>query len=83
MPDLFIPALYGFLGGFARALIGSMKSLRRKEKFRWKYFLFTLIEASLVGMVAGFIYSKDPKVAVAVGYAGTDILEGLYKLRKL
>ena len=82
MYQLFTSALFGLLGGLARALVGSMKSLRSKNKFRWKYFIFTVIESGIIGLVAGFIYTNDPKVAVAIGYAGTDILEGLYKLKK-
>ena len=81
MYQLFTSALFGLLGGLARALVGSMKSFS-KNKFRWKYFLFTVIESGIIGLVAGFVYSNDPKVAAALGYAGTDILEGLYKLKR-
>lgn len=81
MQPLLLSALFGLFGGFARSIVGTMKSLKKKEKFKWKYFLFTVIESGVIGLIAGFVYSDDPKVAVAVGYAGTDILEGLYKLR--
>lgn len=81
MSNLLISASFGFLGGLARAIVGTMKSLKKKEKFRWKYFLFTVVESCIIGIIVG-IYLNDPKVSVAAGYAGTDIIEGLYKLRK-
>lgn len=81
MQKLIISAFFGLLGGFARAIVGTMKSLKKKKKFKWKYFLFTVIESGLIGLIVGMAYSEDPKVAVAMGYAGTDILEGLYKLK--
>lgn len=81
MQSLLLSAFFGFLGGFARAIVGTMKSLKKKKKFKWKYFLFTVIESGLIGLIVGMAYSEDPKVAVAMGYAGTDILEGLYKLK--
>jgi len=82
MPELLIAALFGLFGGIARSTVGTMKALRRGKKFRLKYFLFTVIESGIIGIIVGLLYPGDPKIALAAGYAGTDVLEGFYKLRK-
>lgn len=81
MPGILLTAFFGFLGGVARALVGTMKSLNHKKKFKLGYFLLTIIESAIIGIILGLVYSDDPKVAIAAGYAGTDLLESLYKLR--
>ncbi len=82
---LIASILYGILGGLVRALVGIAKHFeenKREGKIRFWPLLFTLMVAALVGGLAGGIADQDWRVAVIAGYAGTDFLEGLYKIKK-
>ncbi len=84
MVSSFWFAFYGLLGGFLRGLVGIVKYYeknRREGRFRLYYFLFSLFVASLVGLVAGLLADSDPTLSFLAGYAGTDFLEGLYKIK--
>jgi uncharacterized membrane protein len=76
--------LFGVLGGFVRALVGIAKYFEKNkagEKLRPWYLIFTLFVAAVVGGLAGALSNGDWRLAVIVGYAGTDFLEGLYKIK--
>jgi len=74
--------LSGFLGGVLRGLVGITKSKTlEKKKVNWWYLSFTLFVSALVGTVAGGYAQNSWNFAFLAGYAGTDFLEGLYKLR--
>ncbi len=84
MPGAFWFGFYGFLGELLRGLVGIAKYYeknRRAGTFRVYYFLFSLFVASLVGAVAGLLADSDLTFAFLAGYAGTDFLEGLYKIK--
>ncbi len=83
--SLILPVLFGALGGFVRALVGIAKYFeknKKDQKFRLGYVLYTIFLAALVGGMAGIFANGDWKLALIVGYAGTDFLEGLYKIKK-
>ncbi len=83
--SLILPILFGALGGFVRALVGIAKYFeknKKDQKFRLGYVLYTIFIAALVGGIAGIFANGDWKLALIVGYAGTDFLEGLYKIKK-
>jgi fluoride ion exporter CrcB/FEX len=83
--SLLLPILFGALGGFVRALVGIAKYFeknKKDQKFRLGYVLYTIFLAALVGGIAGIFANGDWKLALIVGYAGTDFLEGLYKIKK-
>ena len=76
------PALVGGIGGIARGSLGVLKSLSSKSskhKFFIQYYLITIIIAAIIGMFIGIIFGPNYKVAGLAGYAGTDVLEGLFK----
>jgi len=76
---------FGILGGFVRALVGIAKYFEKnkaEQKIRPWYLIFTLFVAAVVGGLAGALACGDWRLAVIAGYAGTDFLEGLYKIRK-
>jgi len=73
----------GFLGGLIRVLVGVFKSIAVKRKVYWSYAVFTAIVAGLIGIMTGIIFSFDPRLSILAGYAGTDILEGIYKSFKV
>ncbi|MDD4858536.1 MAG: hypothetical protein PHD74_10615 [Candidatus Krumholzibacteria bacterium] len=77
--------LVGAIGGFVRALVGILKYMeqnRRERKLRVGYFLFSVIVSAVIGGFAGAICEGNWKVAGFAGYAGTDFIESLYKIKK-
>jgi len=74
----------GLLGGLVRGIVGITKQSTftpEKFQFHWKYFVFTMFVSALVGLVAGIIADGDWRISLLAGYAGTDFLESLYRLR--
>lgn len=71
--------LVGVLGGFVRALYGLMKAVNKNEKVRTGYFLLTIITAGVIGGILGSVFTIDYKLAALAGYAGTDILDNIFK----
>jgi hypothetical protein len=56
-------------------------SLRRR--ILWKYYVITAVVAAVIGVFVGLIFNFDWRLALLAGYAGTDILEGIYKSFKV
>ncbi|MFA5259449.1 MAG: hypothetical protein WC402_05235 [Candidatus Pacearchaeota archaeon] len=77
--SLLIPAFLGGVGGLTRGLIGLLKALSLKRKILWGYYIITVIIALIIGVFTGLIFNFDPRLSLLAGYAGTDILEGIYK----
>lgn len=74
----------GLIGGLIRAIVGITKDSTftpEKFKMRWGYFAITMFVAALVGVMSGIIADGDWRISLLAGYAGTDFLENLYKLR--
>jgi hypothetical protein len=71
--------LLGLIGGMVRGFIGMFKALAVKRKIIWGYWLITAIISGLIGVLLGIVFSFDYRLSVLAGYAGTDILEGIYK----
>lgn len=85
METILSSILLGILGGFVRALVGIVKYFEKnkaEQKIRFWYLAFSLFVAALVGGIAGAISGGDWRLAIIAGYAGTDFLEGLYKIKK-
>lgn len=80
MNELLLASLLGLLGGIVRSLVGLLKAMSAKKRIIWLYWLVTLIASGLVGVMTGIIFSFDPRLSVLAGYAGTDLLEGVYKM---
>ena len=83
MSELFnliiLPALLGALGGLTRGLVGLMKALSLRRKIIWMYYGITVFIALIIGAFVGMIFSFDWRLSLLAGYAGTDILESIYK----
>lgn len=78
--DAFIVAgLLGGLGGLTRGVVGLLKALSLHRKIIWLYYLITVIIAIIIGIFVGIVFDFDPRLSLLAGYAGTDILEGIYK----
>ena len=83
--SLLYPVIFGAFGGFVRALVGIAKYFeknKREQKLRIPYVLYSIFVAALVWGIAGIFANGDWKLALIVGYAGSDFLEGLYKIKK-
>ena len=72
--------LPGMVGGLIRGLVGIQKHvLQQKEPFKPGALLVTLIIAAVVGGVTATITGADWRLSILAGYAGSDLLESLYK----
>ncbi len=83
LTTVFYPALIGGLGGCARGLVGLLKALSLRRKILWNYYAITVLVAVVIGAFVGIIFNFDYRLALLAGYAGTDILEGIYKSFKV
>jgi len=74
-----IAGLLGGIGGLTRGVVGLLKALSLKRRIMWNYYLITVVIAIIIGIFVGIIFDFDPRLSLLAGYAGTDILEGIYK----
>ncbi len=81
--QLALPALLGAVGGLTRGFVGLLKALSLRRKILWGYYLITIIIAFIIGIFTGLIFNFDYRLSLLAGYAGTDILEGIYKSFKV
>jgi len=75
--------LLGGVGGLTRGVVGLLKALSLRRKILWNYYLITLFIAIVIGAFVGVIFDFDYRLSLLAGYAGTDILEGIYKSFKV
>ncbi len=77
--------LAGFLGGIIRALVGLSKYMSKtpakKRKFRTDWLVVSLLSSGGLGLLVGVFIADDPKFALLAGYAGTDFIENLFKIK--
>lgn len=79
MEVLILAGLLGGIGGLTRGLVGLMKAMSLRRKILWGYYAITVVIAVVLGIFTGIIFSFDYRLSLLAGYAGTDILEGIYK----
>jgi uncharacterized membrane protein YqgA involved in biofilm formation len=79
MDTLLLSALLGGVGGLTRGFIGLLKALSLRRKILWAYYAITVVIAVVIGVFVGIIFNFDTRLSLLAGYAGTDILEGIYK----
>ena len=77
--DLVLPAILGGVGGLTRGFVGLLKALSLKRRILWGYYTITVLVAAVIGIFVGIIFNFDYRLSLLAGYAGTDILEGIYK----
>lgn len=85
MLPLLPQILFGVLGGLVRGVVGITKYMEQNRKsgtIDLRYLLFSLAVAGFVGGIAGVLAGSDHSFAFIAGYAGTDFLENLYKIRR-
>ena len=77
--ELVVAALLGGLGGATRGVVGLLKALALRRRILWLYWTITVTIAIIIGIFTGIIFNFDARLALLAGYAGTDIIEGIYK----
>ncbi len=79
--NFIVAALFGFVGGFTRGCVGVLKHKAfTKKKFKPAYFLWTVLLSGAIGIFCGLFFLNDYRFTLLAGYAGTDMIEGLYKI---
>ena len=80
---LVLPGLLGGLGGMTRGIVGLLKAMSLRRRILWNYYIITLVVATIIGIFVGLIFNFDWRLSLLAGYAGTDIIEGIYKSFKV
>lgn len=83
MSSLILPGLLGAAGGLTRGVVGLLKAMALRREILWGYWIITVFVALLIGMFVGLIFNFDYRLSLLAGYAGTDILESIYKSFKV
>lgn len=76
---ILLPAALGGVGGLTRGIVGLLKAISLRRKILWGYYVITVLVAVVIGTFTGIIFNFDYRLSLLAGYAGTDILEGIYK----
>ncbi len=79
METLLLSAILGGVGGLTRGVVGLLKALSLRRRIIWGYYSITVLIAIVIGIFVGIIFNFDTRLSLLAGYAGTDILEGIYK----
>ena len=79
MNELLLSGILGGIGGLTRGFVGLLKALSLRRRILWGYYAITVVIALIIGIFVGIIFSFDYRLSLLSGYAGTDILEGIYK----
>ena len=79
MDGIILAAVLGGVGGLTRGVVGLLKALSLRRKIIWLYYFITVFIAVIIGIFVGIVFDFDPRLSLLSGYAGTDILEGIYK----
>ncbi len=83
MDGIVLAGLLGGIGGLTRGVVGLLKALSLRRRILWAYYAITVAIAVIIGIFVGIIFDFDPRLSLLAGYAGTDILEGIYKSFKV
>ena len=75
--------LGGMVGGALRGVVGIAKTLvtKKEESINYGWFFVSVAVAMGIGVIAATFMEGDFRVALLAGYAGTDLLESLVKLK--
>ena len=82
--ELLMLVLFGLFGGIVRSVVGLFKHkvFTGKEKFNSGKFWFTIILSGAIGAFCALLTISDYRIALLAGYAGTDFIQGIYRLTR-
>ncbi len=82
MQELFYSALFGLIGGIARALLGLLKHYRisKKTKFKINYLAITIVVSGFIGMFVSLTVTSSYTLSLVSGYVGIDVVDNLIKI---
>lgn len=80
---IVLAGILGGIGGLTRGVVGLLKALSLRRRILWGYYAITVVIALIIGVFIGVIFDFDPRLSLLAGYAGTDILEGIYRSFKV
>lgn len=83
MEAIVLAGILGGVGGLTRGVVGLLKALSLRRRILWGYYFITVLIALIIGVFIGILFDFDPRLSLLAGYAGTDILEGIYKSFKV
>ena len=83
MDTTILAGLLGGIGGMTRGVVGLLKALSLRRRILWGYYCITVLIAIIIGIFIGIIFDFDVRLSLLAGYAGTDILESIYKSFKV
>jgi len=74
--------IFGMFGGLIRTAVGLLKNkvFMKKQKFKKGKFWFTLIASAFIGAFCALLLWDDYRLALLAGYAGTDFIQGVYRI---
>lgn len=75
--------LGGMIGGALRGIVGIAKSLilKKNEQINYGWFFVSIAVAVAIGVIAAGFMGGGFEIALLSGYAGSDLLESLVKLK--
>jgi hypothetical protein len=76
---IVLAGFLGGIGGLTRGVVGLLKALSMRRRILWFYYFVTVVVAVIIGVFVGIVFNFDIRLSLLSGYAGTDILEGIYK----
>ncbi len=83
--DVLLIFLAGFLGGVIRGLIGISKYINatpsKRRNVRKDWVVLNLLSSGGIGLIVGVFIAEDIRFALLAGYAGTDFIENLFKIK--
>lgn len=82
--NLFLLIAFGLFGGIVRSIVGLFKHkvFSGKEKFNNTKFWCTLLISGLIGVFCALLTIDDYRIILLAGYAGTDLIQGVYKVAR-
>jgi hypothetical protein len=78
--ELALSMAFGAAGGIVRGLVGLAKAETERRKVLWANWGVTTAIAAIIGASMGVMFSFEWHLTPLAGYAGLDILDGIYKI---
>ena len=83
--DILLIFFAGFIGGLIRGLVGITKYINatpsKKRRVKKEWIVLSLLSSGGMGLLAGVFIADDIRFALVAGYAGTDFIESLFKIK--